>query len=491
VQDSLEIERASSLGVRLAGSGLVVAAATGAAGWYLTLLLGRLDGAASHAYDLAFFQQLVWNLVNGNGLISSFESGNFLGLHFSPLLILAAGIETVSPDVRVLTVLHVIGLAALGPTAFLFVSQILRPARAARMVAAVLTAPIPFWALTQRAAVADFHTEAIGIPLAMLAGWAGLSGRLRWMWLLAVAALLAKEDQAWSVAVVALVVGLRAGAGAPRIRRHAGSLAGGSLVYGILVVSLVMPAIRGATGGTTPFGEYYGWLPESVRVGGPVAAAAAIVRTMVRPEGLAVAGGAILSGAGLGLLRPRWLLVLVPPLVLNLLSVHEPQPALGLHYGLSLVVPTVVATALGARRLLAIANGRWSRPGASRWTWVLAVPALVVAVVQSPFPPALTAGGPFTRPAAREQLASAAAVIPPAAPIAADDGLAALLANRRHLTLLHMPIPSGAYVIADRLPSIPGYVDRQHRQASLQVVARERPLLYDDGRFRVWGPHDG
>jgi len=81
VQDSLEIERASSLGVRLAGSGLVVAAATGAAGWYLTLLLGRLDGAASHAYDLAFFQQLVWNLVNGNGLISSFEAGNFLGLH--------------------------------------------------------------------------------------------------------------------------------------------------------------------------------------------------------------------------------------------------------------------------------------------------------------------------------------------------------------------------------------------------------------------------
>jgi uncharacterized membrane protein len=484
------IERASSVRLRPAAA-LVLAAATGAAAWYLALLLGRLDGAASHGYDLAFFQQLVWNLANGNGLVSSFEPGNFLGLHFSPLLIFPAAIEAVSPDVRVLTTLHVMGLAAMGPAAYVFVSQILRPARAARIVAAALTAPIPFWALTQRAAVADFHTEAIAIPLAMLSGWAGLSARMGWMWLLAVAALLAKEDQAWSVAVVGLVVGLRARAGAPRIRRHAAALVGVSLVYAILIVAIVMPAIRAATDGTTLIGDYYGWLPDAVRAGGPVAAGEAIVRTIARPDGWARAGGAVLSGAALGLLRPHWLLVLVPPVLLNLLSVHEPQPALGLHYGLSLVVPTVVVTAIGARRLLAIAVPRRSRLGVSRWAWLLAAPAVVVAVVQSPLPPALIPGGPFMRPPAREQVAEAAAVIPAAAPVAADDGLAALVANRRSLTLLGTPIPSTAYVIADRLPSIPGYVDRERREASLQVIARERPLLYDDGRFRVWGPLDG
>jgi hypothetical protein len=205
---------------------------------------------------------------------------------------------------------------------------------------------------------------------------------------------------------------------------------------------------------------------------------------------LAVAGGAVLSGAGLGLLRPRWLLVLAPPLLLNLLSAHEPQPALGLHYGLSLVVPTVVATGLGARRLIAFITRHRTRRGTARWAWVMAAPALVIAVIQSPFPPALAAGGPFTRPGARDRVASAAAVIPATAPIAADDGVAALLANRRHLTLLDMPVPSGAYVIADRLPPVSGYVDQQKREANLEVVTRERPLLYDDGRFRVWGLRD-
>jgi len=485
---------------QLLGPTLVVAAAVGVAAWYLVLLLRRHDGLASQAYDLAFFQQLVWNLGRGNGLVSSLETGNFLGLHFSPLLALPAALEVIWPDARLLSALHVVGLAALGPATFLLVRALLRPSSAASMVAAALAAPVPIWAIVQEAARADFHTEAIGIPLALLAGWAGLSGRIPWMWLLGGAALLAKEDQAWAVAVVGLVVA-RAPGGAPSRRRQGLRLTAVSLVYGVVIVVAVMPLIRAATGGSTPFAGYYGWLPDALGAGGPGMAIEAAARSLGRLDGWLMAGGMVLSGAGLGVLRPSWLVLLVPPLALNLLSHHEPQPALRLHYGLSLLVPAVVASGLGARRLLAIGSvlrrrragqrGRRLSRRSSGWPIALAVPALVVALGQASLPPLAGAGGPFAYPPARESAESAAVLIPPAAKIAVDDGMAVLFANRQHLTLLGQPIPPDAWVVADRTPSLPGYIDRVIRAESLQTVTRERPLLHDDGRIRVWGPRGG
>ena len=62
------------------------------------------------------------------------------------------------------------------------------------------------WPAVQEATRANFHPETIGICAALLAGWAGLRGRTVLCWLLALVALGAKEDQAWNLLVVGLVV---------------------------------------------------------------------------------------------------------------------------------------------------------------------------------------------------------------------------------------------------------------------------------------------
>ena len=64
---------------------------------------------------------------------------------------------------------------------------------------------------------------------------------------------------------------------------------------------------------------------------------------------------------GLPLVRPRWLLLALPPMVAALLSANEFQANLRLQYGLILVVPLIVAAGFGGRRVLAIIERRLRR----------------------------------------------------------------------------------------------------------------------------------
>ncbi|MBA3740901.1 MAG: DUF2079 domain-containing protein, partial [Chloroflexi bacterium] len=119
--------------------------------WLAFLLLRRADGLATLAFDQAFFQQVVWNVSEGRGFVSSFNGGSFLGLHFSPLLVVPALFETLWADARVLSILHAFALAAAGPAAFLFLRAAFRPSRSAPWLAAAIAAPLPIWSAIQEA----------------------------------------------------------------------------------------------------------------------------------------------------------------------------------------------------------------------------------------------------------------------------------------------------------------------------------------------------
>ena len=189
---------------------LVALATIVAAVWVAILLVNRVDGLAAPPYDLAFFQQVVWNVADRGQWVSSFHEGSFLGLHFSPILAIPALIERlVGPDVRVLNLVHAVAVAALVPATFLFLRALLRPSRHGPALAAVLAVGIPVWGTMQDVIRSDFHPETIGIGLALLAGWAGLTKRHRAMWALALVALATREDVSYAVAVVGLAVAVR------------------------------------------------------------------------------------------------------------------------------------------------------------------------------------------------------------------------------------------------------------------------------------------
>ncbi len=497
-----------------AWSVLGIGAGLGVAAWVASLLLGRINGLAASAYDLAFFEQIVWNVGHTGQWTSSFHRGSFLGLHFSPALVIPAVLQAlVWDDVRVLSLIHAAGVGGLVVATFGFVRAVLRPSIVAAPFALGLALGIPAWGVTQQVILSDFHPELIGIALALAAGWAGLTGRSRLMWTLAVMACSTREDVAYAVGVVGLVVAAR---GSMPLRRQGRALAIAAIAWAVVVFGFLMPAIRG--GGPNATSAYYAWLGSGLEpLLAPFTMTQQVVAALTAETPWFVVAGMLGAVAFLPLLRPRWLLLMGPPLAASLLSTHTQQADLTLQYPLILVVPLVVAAALGARRLTALVV-RFSRSvrrrsggvqarrdprpaGQQRFLTLRMAPALIVLAavlngfLQGSIPPFDTSLAGFAgRPAAIDQARAAARSVPPDATLVADEGLVVPLAGRRSVRQLTSRnyVPDDAYVLFDRSPVLDGGWGAARRDPAVaRLEAAHRAVLFDDGRFVLWGPRGG
>ena len=480
---------------------LVTLAAIVGSVWWGYLAMRRADGLAASAFDQAYFQQLVWSVSQGYGFRSSFNPGDFLGLHFSPLLVVPAALQVVWPDARLLSLLQVIALGLAVPAAFLFVRAVLRPSPAAGWTAVVLTAPMIIWPIYQQQLRADFHTESLALPLVFLAGWAGLTRRSLVMFAAALVALTAKEDQVYPVAVMGLLLAAH-GPGSWRgtARRRGLWLVGLAVAWAVIVFGVVKPVLR--AGVTYDTDGYYAWLGQgSQLLSAPFDRTEAIVAALTRPAGWLVVGWLLVSLGGLAILRPRWLLLLVPPFVAHMLSRQIPQQQITLQYGLLLIVPAVVAAALGARRALAWWAVRRRRHGSGRHVEIgriAGIGALVaVLVVGAAYgggsvPPFSAVQARFwTRPPAIDRVRAIAAVVPPDATLAVDWGMASALASRQRIQVL-TGLTDDAWLLLDADPYVSGYFRWADRTALVKGLPTSgRPLLVDDGRFTLWGPRGG
>jgi len=428
-------------------------------------LLQRAAALQLPAYDTAFFEQLVWNLGHGRAFSNGFYGGDFLGLHFSPLLALPAVLELAWPDARLLALLHAAALALSAPAAYLLLRALLQPRPGAEVAAAALSAPLPFWLALQEAARAGFHTEALALPLVLVAGWAGLRGRSRLCWACALLALCAKEDQAYAVAVIGLLLAVHGSS-----RRLGAALGLVGLAWGGLLELVVMPALRGPI--PSDVEPYYAWLHH--------ATAARLTAAATAPAGWLAFAAMVAGLSGLPMLRPGWLALALPPLLGDLLSAHVPQPQLHLQYALPLVVPVLVAGGLGARRLL-------ERPRPLPALAAMALPALLLGAAFGP----LLGQRPAPAQPALGRLLACTASLPGAAPLAADDAAAAPLAARPFEQPLTFGGPAN-WVVVDRAGPLPAYVNAAARREHLAALPFEGRRLYcDDGRFQLWGPARG
>jgi len=83
-------------------------------GWILYAELQRAYGMTALAWDLAYQQQVVWNVSRGHGFYSSFARADLLGIHLEPILIPVAAVERLWPSPIVLLILGSAALAATG-----------------------------------------------------------------------------------------------------------------------------------------------------------------------------------------------------------------------------------------------------------------------------------------------------------------------------------------------------------------------------------------
>src|ERR1700730_5542178 len=314
--------------------------------WTLHGELQRLYGLNRSAWDYAYDQQVIWNVSAGHGFYSSFARADFLGIHFEVIFVFLAAVEKLWPNPAVLLIFSSAGLAATAPAAYLFFRAMLPADRAeSSWLALALSVPIPFWAATQEAARDFFHPENMALALALLAAWAGIRGHRVAMWVLCVLVLTCKEDQVYTVGVIGL---LMRSYGGPDIRkqwRFIVYLAGAWLLIGTGIIQQHFP------GSGYSDVVYYRWLV------GPDArfpvSFGTVLAALLRPDALLAVAGVIASMFALPVLAPRWLLLVIPPYLADVLSgSSESQSSLRLHYILLSLFPLIVAGAAGARNFL-------------------------------------------------------------------------------------------------------------------------------------------
>jgi uncharacterized membrane protein len=445
--------------------------------WILDAELARLYGMTASAWDVAINQHVIWNVSAGQGFYTSFQRANFLGIHFEVIFVILAAVEKVWANPAVTLIFSAAGLAATAPAGYLFFRAMLPDdRRESPWLAMALSAPIPFWAAIQETARDFFHPENLALPLALLAAWAGIRGHRVAMWVFCLLVLSCKEDQVYTIGVIGL---LMSAYGAPAVKKQWRFIVYLAGAWFLVVFGVIQQRIR--NGGYTDF-VYYRWLigldptmPATVTT---------VLEALFRPTALLLVAGIIAGMFALPLLAPRWLPLVIPPYLADVLSGHNPQNFLNLHYMLILMFPLIAAGGVGARKFLGM---RSIRPA----TAVAAMVApLLLAWGTGRLPPMFQSDPTYyTWPNTVAELQTATAMIPPNAPVSADDGLAVWFANRHTINDFPDRLDGTCYVVIDHHPYISGPTDPIKRQAALDALpASGRHILYDDGRFQVWSP---
>ncbi len=316
-----------------------------AAGFAYLSVVRDLAGG-SHAEDLGFTDQVLWNFLHGQWFRMSIYLGgtwdteldlsrvarpdSLLAFHVEPMLLGLLPIYALG-GMTALLVLQAASVAAGAIPAYRLTRHLTSSGTAAvAVVAAYLMSPFGQWTV-----LSDFHTSALAVPLLLLSLERLFVGRSTLQAFAAAAiAVTAREDVAPVVAMLGFALLIT-----PRTRR-AGAAALALGVGWSLVAALVL---RTYSGGISPFEVRYG----PVLGGG----ASAIGAALSRPAVLDYLATILLSGGWLGLLSPLALLPALPSFALNVLSTSPWMAAGKAHYSGLILSFIVVGAALGLRRL--------------------------------------------------------------------------------------------------------------------------------------------
>ncbi len=398
--------------------GLAVAMASGTFAVYFVYAALRWATLRSSSFDLAYFDQVVWNASQGHGFASSFAPYPFFGQHFSPALALFVPLYAIHPSPVWLLAAQSIALgAAILPLFALARTWLDVPS------AAIACAAFALQLFVLRAVNYDFHTEVLAVPFVF---WAVLGGARAsragdlTLVLAGCMPMLCKEDGA----LVSLGVGFL---GWAVFHRRAGILLMAvGVIYGLLVTVVVMPAIR--NGVPQDLIARYGYLGSSVPgiLLGVVTHPDLAIKHLLNPGPLSAVVLLLGGVAFLPLMRPIALAAAAPALLFALLSQRYQQQMLFDQYGIQSGPMVFIAALLG-----------WARVRTLTPRFEFVRPALAGSTVL-----ALALGAPsigLGSLQAGRDAQSLAAAVPALASVDASDDLLPMLSERRSMGILGAP----------------------------------------------------
>jgi uncharacterized membrane protein len=430
------------------------------------IVVSRHRMLRTHAFDLGYYVQVVWNIARGEGPVTTHvptyvttEAMHAWGDHFSPVLYLLAPLMWLAPGAVALLLAQTVILAAGALALFAFARPRVGPGAAGGLTALYLVNP-SLHGINLR----DIHPAAFAIPLVVAAalafdraGYVACAAAL-------VLLLACREDAAVAVVGFGLWLALARG------RRAAGAaVAIVAVVVLFADVQWVMPAYLGAG---------YNHLIRYTHLGHSLSDI--LVSLVTRPQRwLAVVLTppkllyllALLAPLGfLPLLGPRALVAALPGLAMNILSVDERLFHHRSQYQ-AFVLPFLLLAAVdGCARLRAMAETR--RRWAPRVPAVLAAAFLAAVALTSRTVNDLGVRAWRLGPEHRAAYALMAR-IPPAVSVTANERLVPHLALRPRIFPFPRGLAESEYVL-----EIAGLADRV-RAAGYEVVAR-------DGQWMLW-----
>lgn len=430
--------------------------------WIATALVRWRDFEVA-AFDFAFFDQVVWNTSEGRIFETTLGPYNYAGQHFQPVLLPFAAAYRLgaSPLVLLEAQAVVCGLAAM---------VLFEAGRALRLPLAVsVAAALAYLANPHlhRALIFDFHPETMIALPAFAAVWAFAAGRPRVGLACGLSVLLFKEDAVFvAIALSVCAAGLGAW-------RYGAVLAAVAAAWAIVVILVYMPSVReGVPSDLIP--RYQTVLGD--RTGGDgllwmVTHPIEVLRALASPGRARTLGAFVLGGGPWLLAAPLQALTLIPSLALSLLSSHQPQHQLQMHYAVEMVPVAVIAGLFGARRLLRLLPAG-----------VLAASMCLVALVAlwslGPAPVFAEGRGAPTE-AHREAVALAVALIPPHDSVSAQSSVAPRLAHRETLWEFPARWSEADWVVVDRYGSRSSQSIGAGFDSALTVVRERYALVFD------------
>lgn len=330
----------------------------------------------SHAADLSFIDQPMWNTLHGRFLERTMDARQVsrVAEHLEPIILPIALVYLVWDDVRAILIIQSLALA-LGALPLYWIARgalnHVWPdgGRAAWLALPFVVAFLLFPAL-QAANLADFHADPFVVAPWLFAFWYASQQRFRAMWAWALIAMLVKETLPPLMFMLGLYLALFArrcasGEGiqaiwcARQCRRHGLALMSVSLAWFYVATFLIVaPLARQVYGTPGPVYFAYRYVAQGQ---GMIAWLGELLQLAVAPERLLYLAGLLASVGGLALLAPDYLLLGLPVLAANYFSNFAGQYSGEQHYSAPLAPVFVVAAIYGVQRLASL-PGRLSGP---------------------------------------------------------------------------------------------------------------------------------
>lgn len=367
---------APAAGLTRRGLLTVAALAIAFAAAWSALAIWRHSIFNSSMYDLALFDQLVWNMAHGRFFESSIKGFYYLGDHVSPALVLLGPLYWLWDDVRMLLIFQAFAIAVSAIPFYAAAAETLESEAAGVLMAAVFLLQPNLGYLN----LFDFHPEILLVPAFTFALFLLRRGRPWGAIACALAALTIKEDAAITAACFGILVFFT------RSRTAGAVLVAASIAWFFVAMYVIIPAYRpaGAAAGYLYMERYAhlgATIPEVVK-NAILDPYKALVEPYERWKGITFVRmflpTAFLAFAGL-----PTLLVALPVLGYSYISMYLPQFDVRYQY-ITVAVPFIMFAALdGIRRVLGPLDRlgvHWGQRWLSRAIAVRGLPAALVAL---------------------------------------------------------------------------------------------------------------